>query len=165
LKDMMAGLGWYKPEGLWNISRILVHVEYWPLLINFDHANHQQLMLTLMATNVTWKRSWAQVPKNASTNLNDAHCAQQTRWTMVDITSQTPAPNSEPRNAAQRCHLTPALLLRGSLFCFGDLPMYGLEYPGLCTPTRRNPRDIVDEEPIHNVPMIMDWKRRDEHHS
>jgi hypothetical protein len=41
----------------------------------------------------------------------------------------TPPTEFKPRNAARRCQLTPALLLRGFSIGFGDILARGLQYP------------------------------------
>jgi hypothetical protein len=54
----------------------------------------------------------------------------------------TPPTEFKPRNAARRCQLTPALLLRGFSIGFGDILARGLQYPRVLakpTRTRRNP--------------------------
>ena len=68
-------------------------------------------------------------PRTPSLPMNEVVCTPHATSLAPFPPENLLPPNSKPRNAAQRCQLTPALLLRGLLVGFGGTPVHGLEHP------------------------------------
>jgi len=146
--------GGIKPERLWNI-RIPACVEY-PSLTAADQFRPCQPPTT--HGNIDGHKSDMKMQAQIWMMLIVPN-EQSEQWLTQHAKALHPIPNLTMLHGSVNWHLhccceVPCLV-------FEMYPCTGWNTPGCyrtCTPTHQNPRNIVDEEPIYNVPMIMDCK-------